>query len=213
MPNKFWNENAEQWTRVIDSGAIASRKITGPAILEILAKNKIDSVLDIGCGEGWLARALPAGTTYVGIDGSALLIKEARTRSKHSFEVVSYIDLSHQKWQSQQLFKGVVFNFSLLDQDLVPILKSTHEFLAANGSVIIQTLHPLKMPKYEDAWFIEDFKATEVNFKETMPWFGRTFSSWVDLFRQSNFDLEQIVEPQMGDTPASIIFILKRLEK
>ncbi len=210
MKNNFWNENVEPWTQVVDSGAIASRHVTSPAIIKAITDFKLASVLDVGCGEGWIARALPPQTQYVGIDGSEGLIKKAKDRSRHSFETVSYEQFAQGLWKAPQSFQGIVFNYSLLDENLSPILKRAKSLLMPEGNILIQTLHPcFKMPKYEDGWNTEDFKMVPVAFKDTMPWFGRTMASWIDLFAQSELSLEKLIEPKIDGTPISVIFILK----
>jgi hypothetical protein len=105
-----------------------------------------------------------------------------------------------------------VFNFSLLGEDARSTLHAVKKFLAPNGAILIQTLHPcFKMPKYEDAWFVEDFKTSTVAFKDPMPWFGRTLGSWIELFDRSGLRLEKLIEPKVDGIPASAIFILKKL--
>jgi hypothetical protein len=96
--------------------------------------------------------------------------------------------------------------------DIKATLQAVQRFLAPGGAILIQTLHPcFKMPKYEDAWFVEDFKASPIVFKETMPWFGRTLGSWIELFHQSGLRLEKLMEPSVDGVPASVIFFLKKL--
>ncbi|AGH95817.1 class I SAM-dependent methyltransferase [Pseudobdellovibrio exovorus] len=213
MKNNFWNENVEQWVQVIDSMGIDSRKITNPAIIQAISDNKLKSVLDVGCGEGWLARSLPEDIQYTGIDGSEGLIKKAQERSGHLFEAVSYDDLKSKNWRPNALVEGVVFNFSLLDEDISSTLKSVSEFLLPEGKIIIQTIHPcFKLPTYQDGWFIEDFKTMSVDFKDVMPWYGRTLSSWISEFEKSDLRLCQLIEPRGEGLPTSIIFILKSVK-
>ena len=76
-----WHANAGRWTAAVRSGAIASRRAgTDSAIVEAVARLRPDHVLDLGCGEGWLARRLRAepGCRVTGADGSAELVRLAR---------------------------------------------------------------------------------------------------------------------------------------
>ncbi len=55
-----WAANAAPWIALLQGKGIASRQITNPAIVNAISRYRPDSVLDVGCGEGWLCRALAA---------------------------------------------------------------------------------------------------------------------------------------------------------
>jgi hypothetical protein len=56
-----WTVNAAPWIEAIRSGSIQSRKqVTDRAVVDAVTSVHAARVLDIGCGEGWLARALTA---------------------------------------------------------------------------------------------------------------------------------------------------------
>ena len=67
-----WQHNARAWIKAIRSGAIESRlKVTDQAILLAVLGRQPERVLDLGCGEGWLLRALAKrGIDAVGVDGA-----------------------------------------------------------------------------------------------------------------------------------------------
>lgn len=56
------------------------RKIVLPGVLRLLELNKTPQpqLLDLACGQGVLARLLPPGVSYVGVDASASLIEQAK---------------------------------------------------------------------------------------------------------------------------------------
>jgi 2-polyprenyl-3-methyl-5-hydroxy-6-metoxy-1,4-benzoquinol methylase len=54
-----WHTNATPWTAAVRDKRIESRKlVTDQAIVDAVLSRRPKSVLDIGCGEGWLSRAL-----------------------------------------------------------------------------------------------------------------------------------------------------------
>lgn len=76
MEIKFWEDNADQWNTTLESGLFKNRSITNQAILNVITQHKPQSVIDIGCGEGWISRHL-RNINYTGLDGSLNLINIA----------------------------------------------------------------------------------------------------------------------------------------
>lgn len=199
----------------MDSGIVESRKITNRAIVDEIKSLKIKSVLDIGCGDGLLCPNFQqAGLSYFGLDGSADLIHTAVVRYGSLFQHLSYQDFIIQGLAGKS-FEGALFNFSLMDEDVVPVLKAAVGCLQAQGTLLIQTLHPCFVLKpYVDSWNVEDFKSFPTKFEGTMPWFGRTLGSWVESFQNAGLRLEKLIEPvgEIGENgPVSVIFVLKTI--
>jgi len=60
---RSWHSNAAPWARAIRAASIASRKlVTDQAIIDAVSSVPSRRILDVGCGEGWLARAPPRAT-------------------------------------------------------------------------------------------------------------------------------------------------------
>jgi 2-polyprenyl-3-methyl-5-hydroxy-6-metoxy-1,4-benzoquinol methylase len=181
MSKDFWEKNAHPWNHAIQSHLVESRKITNPAIVEEILKQNVSSVLDMGCGEGWIAsQILPLGIKYYGLDFSQKLIGFAKgSHADGVFEHVGYQEVVQGKWENPIAFDLAVFNFSLFDEDVSPLLAKVASFIQPHGSILIQTLHPrAALDPYEDGWRTEDFKTFPVPFEGTMRWYGRTFESW-----------------------------------
>lgn len=54
-----WEINATPWIKAIQNNEIESRKlVTNQAIVNVILNDKPARILDLGCGEGWLARSL-----------------------------------------------------------------------------------------------------------------------------------------------------------
>jgi SAM-dependent methyltransferase len=201
---RSWIANADAWTTAVRDRKIESRRLaTDAAILEAVLDQQPETVLDLGCGEGWLARALAEhGIRVTGIDASPALIEAARARGGGEFHVNAYdeIDLGS--------FDVIAANFSLFDEQMQPLLSSLR---AMTKRLVIQTMHPAVIdPPYEDGWRVESFAAMEGEWPEPMPWFRRTLGSWVRLFRASGFTIEDVREPLHPERrqPLSIVFVL-----
>jgi SAM-dependent methyltransferase len=201
---RSWIANADSWTHAVRDRKIESRRLgTDAAILEAVLDQRPQTVLDLGCGEGWLARALAEhGIRVTGVDASPALIEAARERGGGEFHVRAYdqLDLG--------AFDVVVANFSLFDEHMQPLLASLR---AMTKRLVVQTMHPAFIdPPYEDGWRVETFAAMEGEWPEPMPWYRRTLASWLRLFRESGFTMEEIREPLHPERrqPLSIVFVL-----
>ncbi len=213
---KYWGEIAASWTETVRSGGIPSRKfVTDAAIVRAILDRNPNSVLDLGCGEGWLCRALAErGVTATGIDAVPELIEEARAAGGASYHVFSYEDLvDHPPSLKVDL---IVCNFSLLGKESVEnLLSFLPQLLRPNGSLIIQTLHPVIAcgdAPYEDGWRQSPWTGITTHISKPSPWYFRTLESWVELVTSRGFGLVELKEPIHPETgrPASLILVTGR---
>jgi len=211
-----WKNNVDPWVDAIRDGEIESRVlITNNAIVDAILKSKPQTVLDLGCGEGWLVRELEnTGVRSSGVDVVPEFIEVARRLGSGRFECVSYENIAVELTQkfNQERFDIVVCNFSLLGKESVEnLFKQVHPLLNDAGLFIVQTIHPLHCGdgKYEDAWREGSWTGFSEKFSDPAPWYFRTLETWKALFSNNDFRLNEIIEPINPNTkkPASIIFV------
>ncbi len=207
-----WEANAPLWTEAVREGRIPSRKAaTDAAIVEAVLDGLPmgGQVLDVGCGEGWLARALhQLGVRVHGIDGSAALIGSAQNEGYGTFELNDYALVAVASERLGGPYDAAVFNFALLDDDAVSILRAARESLDIGGRVLIQTVHPLSTGgPYTDGWRRESFSDIGEGFTP-MPWYFRTLSSWIRTIRSAGLTVTDLREPTHSETgePLSLLW-------
>lgn len=208
-----WKINAAAWTDTVRRREIESRLVTDTAIVDVIKQQAPSTVLDIGCGEGWLARALAAEDVKVtGLDVVPELIQRAEESGGGRFHVASFEDIVA---GGLGIAADVaVCNFSLLGKESVErLLVALPSSLGSHGVLVIQTVHPLTTcgegVPYRSGWREETWAGFPRQFCSAAPWYFRTLPEWIDLLLGSGFRVRRILEPlhPVQHRPLSLILV------
>jgi SAM-dependent methyltransferase len=226
---RSWHTNAEPWSDAVRTRSIASRRLaTDQAIIAAVVESAPKRVLDIGCGEGWLARKLlERNIAVVGVDAVPALVARAvqgcaeqapqrgaqrAAQRAGEFHVLDYASLAKRELECEPCDTAVC-NFSLLGSDSVEaMLAALPWYLRGRGRLVIQTLHPRTAcgdAAYEDGWREGNWQGFGADFKDPAPWYFRTLDSWQCMLRRCGFDLRETREPKLpgSSEPVSVLFI------
>lgn len=216
-----WDANADAWTTAVREQRIPSRRAgTDAAIVQACLRTSAATVLDVGCGEGWLARALArAGRDVTGIDASAGLIEQATSVAldiggsggRARFSAVGYEQLIADSAALAGPWELIVCNFALLGDPLTPLLRALAQRLAPHGQLLIQTVHPwmaMGDGAYTNAWREENFQGFGVAFPSPMPWYFRTLGSWVEQLTAAGLTVRSLDEPTHPETGRPLSLLL-----
>ena len=212
---RSWGVNADPWAGAIRDNRIESRQlVTNEAVVSAVMEHTPRTAIDVGCGEGWLARELTArGVDVVGYDAVAGLVERARALGGGDFRQISYEDIGAHGFGA--IADVAVANFSLIGLDSVEsVVRRVPEALAPGGVFVIQTLHPAFAggdDPYEDGWRKGSWHGFGPEFSDPAPWYFRTIGSWVALLERSGMslrDLREPLDPRTGK-PASALLIAR----
>jgi len=209
-----WVVNAGVWTRAVRRGEILSRvRVTNGAVLQAIADCAPATLLDLGCGEGWLAHhCARQGIAVLGTDAVAELTALA---DENAPDGARFRTVSHQQIGAgvlKERFDVAVANFSLLgDRSLDELFAALPALLAPGGNVLVQTLHPMLFcpdHPYKDGWREGSWAGFSPAFRTPAPWFFRTLESWMRLFQRHGLAVRELREPidPLSGQPASVIF-------
>lgn len=181
--------------------------VTSPCILGEMEKEHPDSVLDVGCGTGYLTSLLAKRTKRcVGIDMSAESIHIAKQRYGESG--ASFITTTIEQYQAIEKFDICVANMVFsCDPDWIKSICVIRKLLNDSGKLYVMLPHPVLWSKYwgfQDAeWyhynkeiFIEhNFSVSLVKSMGIATYIHRPLASYINDLLVNGFRLEQVIEP------------------
>lgn len=209
-----WRRNARPWAEAVRAQRIESRRlVTDQAIIDAAMACMPRCAIDIGCGEGWLVRALAGrGVDVLGVDAVPSLIEAAREQGGGRFEAMTYEQIAAGALQAKA--DVAICNFSLLGQvSTEAVLAAVPSLLEPGGVLLVQTLHPVvacgELP-YRDGWREGSWAGCGDGFEQPAPWYFRTLGGWLDTFTACGLHLLRVDEPlhPHSGKPASILFAL-----
>ena len=200
-------------------GHLASR------LLEMAGDVSGKRVLDVGCGEGHVARLFARhGADVVAVDISPRLLHLARTFEEQDQLAIEYVeaDLAGGLPCHRGAFDLVVANMVLEDcEDLVGVLAAIADALKPGGRLLLSLNNPYAVAargKVDDYFrsgaLAQTFGTDQARYE--VPFYYRTFEELVSAFRQQGLLLRSAVDvrpipsdPHLPDDPVPTIMLLE----
>ncbi len=149
-----------------DEGDLWHRALIDPALLRVVGPVAGSRLLDLACGNGYLARRFARmGARVIGIDGSAPIIERARLReSSNPLGIAYYVsDSARMDMLDAASIDVVVSNMALMDiEDAAGTLHEAGRVLRPGGRLVASLSHPCFDIVNASAWVVErmDFTTT-----------------------------------------------------
>ena len=146
----LWNRKAAFWDDLFgDWGNQFHRRVVEPPLLQLLELKPGEAVLDIGCGNGVLARRLAMlGAQVIACDFSEEMIRLARARGMPGGGTIDYrlVDATAEDALLQLgegKFDAITCSMALMDiPEIEPLYGAARRLLRADGRFIFATMHP-----------------------------------------------------------------------
>lgn len=145
--SELYDSDASEWQRT--EPVLLTDFTARPYVMKLAEPLAGSRVLDLGCGEGYVARQLMRGgaASLVGIDISAQMIERARASERRAplgitYEVRSALELAHYPSVSFDLVLAVfVINYLSL-AETAAVMKEVVRLLCPRGCFVFTVPHP-----------------------------------------------------------------------
>lgn len=144
----IWNTLATWWDKEYQEGDLYHRTFLFPTMTKWVDAKKGMRILDVGCGNGGLARLFAkAGADVVGVDFSEIFIEKAKERSKDFNIDYRVIDATNEEQLNSLIdsekFNCIVSSMVLHDMPTIePLINALSKLLKNNGVFIFSVPHP-----------------------------------------------------------------------
>ena len=153
MPSSW--KSAAHWyhQKVGDQGHYFHQQVILPQVKRLISELKPASVLDLGCGQGVLARQLPLSLRYVGVDSARPLITQAKKLDHHPQHVYHLADMTQDLSFIPGNFDLIAFILSLQNCDHPELaLCEAASKLSPNGKIFMVLNHPCFRIARQSGW-------------------------------------------------------------
>ena len=157
MIDTSWEKSSRWYKKIVgDEGHYFHQAVIFPKIKQLINLEKINSVLDLACGQGIFERQIDHKSEYVGVDISKSLIDEAKQKSvneKHQFLVA---DASKKLPLKENYFDLVTIILALQNiKDVDGVIENSYRHLKDGGRFLIVLNHPIFRIPRQSSWGVD----------------------------------------------------------
>ena len=153
-----WEKSHEWYDSIVGKeGHYYHKEIILPGALRLLDLKSTDHLLDVGCGQGVLARAMPKGAHYTGIDAAPSLIKLAQSYPGREKKFLTHDATKPFPLKKEFTKACMIMSLQNMErQDLV--IKNISEVAKEKSSLLIVLNHPCFRIPRQSSWGIDEQK-------------------------------------------------------
>ncbi|MBI5274678.1 MAG: class I SAM-dependent methyltransferase [Chlamydiales bacterium] len=148
-----WESASDWYDQIVgDSGHTYHTEVILPKLLSMMQLSDTSALLDVGCGQGVLERAIPKNTRYCGIDISKSLIQEATNKAKSKLHQFMVQD-STLPFSLHCKFSHAAIVLALQNMANIPaVFQNISTHLEEKGSLFLVLNHPCFRIPRQSSW-------------------------------------------------------------
>lgn len=208
-----WDRNAQSRCRQLEEGRDVSHdRILVPSILHLAGRLRGSSVLDVGCGCGFLtSSAARRAKNILGIDISERMIEEAKHRHKRSNLSFRFISVELLAREEKKQYDICLSNMSVITMpNLSSSIHAIATLLKAGGKFVFSIAHPCFWNFYRsdesrarfNYWNSHSVSAPfRITFDQkplpvSTTYFHRSLTTYFNCLAKAGLQLEELLEPK-----------------
>lgn len=168
-----WQKVSPWYNKLVGTdGHFYHEHVVIPGVLRLLDLNQESKLLDLGCGQGILARKIPTVATYEGWDIAPGLIAEAKRQVIKPFARFNVRDVTKKQPLSETQFTHAACILALQNMEKpLGALQTASQQLQSGGRFVIVLNHPCFRIPRQSGWGIDE------KTKQQYRWMNRYSSS------------------------------------
>ncbi len=153
-----WQRVSPWYNKLVGSdGHYYHEHVVIPGVLRLLDLKPEDSLLDLGCGQGILAKQIPAIARYLGWDSAPALIRAAQTAVRKPNFCFAVADVTKKSTVAGEKFSHAAIILALQNMEHpAGALLTASQHLQANGKLVIVLNHPCFRIPRQSGWGIDE---------------------------------------------------------
>ena len=153
-----WQKVGKWYNKLVeDKGHYYHEHVIIPGVLKFLNLKPNDSLLDVGCGQGVLARQIPKNVYYQGIDNAPTLIESAKRLDKNQSHHYSIADATNPLPFEKHDFTHSAIVLALQNMENPEIVfQNISRRLVSTGKLVIVLNHPMFRIPRQSSWGIDE---------------------------------------------------------
>ena len=211
-----WQNVSDWYSEIVgEKGHYYHQQIIIPNSLKLLNLTQADSLLDLACGQGVLARHLDKNIKYVGVDASEALVHQARsldTNANHSYLVSD----AAKSLNLNTTFTHVSIILALQNiKNQFLVIENAAKYLNRGGKLLIVLNHPAFRIPRQSSWEFDNKNNVqyrkinrymsaldipilthpgEADTSQTTLSFHQPISYYADILSKNGFCIEKVEE-------------------
>lgn len=163
MRDTSWEKSSKWYKKIVgNEGHYFHQAVIFPKIRKLIDFSKINSVLDLACGQGIFERQIDPKTEYIGVDIARSLIDEAKRKSLNENHQFLVADVSKKLPLKENYFDLVTIILALQNiKNIEGVVENAFKSLKNNGKFLMVLNHPIFRIPRQSSWGVDEKSKTQ----------------------------------------------------